>query len=169
MNSRKTVIHLMDRKVTVLPTASVETNAMARALHAKESDAKAAELLQTITPMDRLPMERYLAENPPDVATIAALAFVAISHKAKNSGVESRTNRWGPRDELKAWVITKYAERQGLPNYRSAAGAASELKIETIEKGRTLNFVMKESNAERTIAGWIRKENRTAQRLDVSV
>ena len=76
--------------------------------YADKWNAKALELLKVIEPMDRRPMEKYLAENPPEVQTIAALAFVAIKEYKRVRAIENAKERhkehYKIKEDLFAWL-----------------------------------------------------------------
>jgi len=90
-----------------------------RERHAEKSDAEALALLEIISPMNRIPMERYLNKRKPSPAVIAALAFVAIdlqkSLAAKNAADVRHNLPGGSRDLknqlLNIWATGKYSSR----------------------------------------------------------
>jgi hypothetical protein len=67
--------------------------------HARKADAEALELLEIIRPMNRIPMEKYLRDNPPSIAVFAALAWVAIEAEKKRLK-EERKKKFIPVREV---------------------------------------------------------------------
>ena len=61
--------------------------------------------------------------------------------------------RHAPMAKLRKWANAKY--KSG--DWRSANQAAHALKDSVIEHGRTINALLTEENAQRTIASWFRK------------
>ena len=123
--------------------------------HAREADAEALALFNVIDPMDRVPMERYLRKNPPSIAVVAAIAWVAIEEERRRNGLAGATKRHKSLADLKAWTIEQYKAGR----WRSANSAGHALRDSVIAHGRTLKpeARLSEENAQRTIAEWIRK------------
>lgn len=97
--------------------------------HARKADADALKLLKTIEGMNRAPMEKYLGENPPTIAIVAALAFVAIkaehSSRAKNAANARHNKPGGSRDKQGKirliWASGKYTTRDICAEQECAA------------------------------------------------
>ena len=65
--------------------------------------------------------------------------------------------RWVPNKKLEAWAVEKYRAKE----WPSANKAAHDLKDQVREYGRTIGATLTEENAQRTIADWFRKANKS--------
>lgn len=65
--------------------------------------------------------------------------------------------RWAPNKKLEAWAVEKYRAKE----WPSANKAAHDLKDQVREYGRTIGAPLTEENAQRTIAEWFRKANKS--------
>lgn len=68
-------------------------------------------------------------------------------------GKAGAQKRHAPMTALRSWAIEKYK----AGDWQSANQAAHKLKDSVIKHGRTINAVLSEENAQRTIAEWFRK------------
>lgn len=81
-------------------------------------------------------------------------AWAKLRHaEVVQNGKKGIEIRHAPMRQLRAWAIEKY--RGG--NWTSANEAACALSEAILDHGRTINAVLKPSNAQRTIAEWFRK------------
>ncbi|WP_332848688.1 hypothetical protein [Massilia sp. S19_KUP03_FR1] len=78
----------------------------------------------------------------------------AIKAHASKIGKAGAAKKLAPLRELESWTRAKYAAGA----WPSANRAAHELKDAVIDHGRKLGAVLTEQNAQRTIAGWLRKK-----------
>lgn len=69
-------------------------------------------------------------------------------------GKAGARKRHAPMRDLEKWAVDQYR----LGKWSSANDAAHQLKDKTIAHGRTIGAFLKESNAQRTIAGWFSKD-----------
>lgn len=125
--------------------------------HAREADAEALDLLETIRNMDRIPMEDYLRESTQSAEVVAALAFVAIKAHARSAGAAGGLKRHAPMADLRSWALAKYHEGK----WPSANKAAHDLQGLVLEHGRTIGANLAKENAQRTISEWIRDSKRS--------
>ena len=121
--------------------------------HARAADAEALALLKIIKCMNRIPIEHYLQENPPNVAVIAALAFIASS----SAGKDGAAKRHKPMASLRDWTVDQYRTMMKEKKWPSANKAAHDLMPFVIKHSSKLDARMSTENAQRTIADWIRR------------
>ncbi len=73
-------------------------------------------------------------------------------------GKSGAQKRWAPNTKLEAWAVEKYRAKE----WPSANQAAHDLKDQVREYGRTIGAApLSEQNAQRTIAGWFNKANKS--------
>lgn len=72
-------------------------------------------------------------------------------------GEKGAQKRWAPKTKLEAWAVEKYRAKE----WPSANKAAHDLKDQVREYGRTIGVPLTEENAQRTIADWFRKANKS--------
>lgn len=73
------------------------------------------------------------------------------------TGKAGALKRHAPMVKLQAWAVEKYLAKE----WSSANKAAHDLKSQVMEYGRTIEAVLTEENAQRTIADWFRKANKS--------
>jgi hypothetical protein len=90
------------------------------------------------------------------------LASFSDGHLMSDEGAKAKyvqlgkvgaTKRHAPMAELRKWAIEKYSEGK----WTSANQAAHDLQAKVLEHGRAIGANLTNSNAQRTIAEWIRK------------
>jgi hypothetical protein len=114
-------------------------------------------------------IQAALNEQPVNVLTLVRLIGLERGQKPgqieKNImrdhyakiGKVGAAKRHKPGEDLKAWTLEKF--RAG--KWHSTSQAALDLKDQVIAHGRTINIFLTETNAQRTITGWISKYRRS--------
>ena len=145
------------RGINEIKSADSDEIGLAAAFMAKSQIIKIAEGEEGFEGALRLLCEVYHASGMIEISVASGTQTVDLSKMFSRLGSLGGFARSKSTVELMKWAVDKYHARK----WKSANEAAHTLQAEVLAHGRTIGAALKPSNAQRTIAEWFRKADKS--------